>query len=170
MSDERQGEALWPALDNLPAGSGVVVRHYSLARAERRTLIDRVREIARPRGLVLIVAGPPDLATACGADGFHERSERIGPPELLRTMSAHDAAEIETAERVGADLVFVSPVFATRSHTEAPALGRAKFTSLVGQTDLPVVALGGMDAERAHSLAGTGMHGWAAIGALTPTN
>lgn len=168
MSDERQGEALWPALEQLPDDSGVVLRHYSLEADERLTLIDRAREIAARRGLILVVAGPPELALACGADGYHERSERIGPPGLLRTMSAHDAGELRLAERVGADLVFVSPVFTTRSHRGAPALGRVKFASLVARTNLPVIALGGMTEERAQGLVDTGMHGWAAIGALTP--
>ena len=168
MSDERQGEALWPALEALPKGSGIVVRHYSLAADERSALIGRVGRIARRRGLLFVTAGPPDLAIAADADGFHERSKRIGPPGLLRTLSVHNEEELRLAERVGADLVFVSPVFPTASHPQGEALGPEAFAALVRTTDLPVIALGGMNAERARALADTGMHGWAAIGALTP--
>lgn len=168
MTDERQGEALWPALDALPAGSGVVVRHYSLARTERRALIARVRTIARRRGLLFVTAGSPALAIASKADGFHERSARIGPAHLLRTMSAHNETELVTAERAGADLVFVSPVFSTRSHPGAATLGPRRLARLTWQTDIPVAALGGMTAERAQHLRSTGIYGWAAIGALTP--
>jgi thiamine-phosphate pyrophosphorylase len=66
--------------------------------------------------------------------------------------------------RGGADLVFVSPVFATRSHPGARALGRTRFRSLVRDCPVPLIALGGMDARNARSL---GTYGWAGIDAWT---
>ncbi|MGZ8345439.1 MAG: thiamine phosphate synthase, partial [Allosphingosinicella sp.] len=56
MTDERQGEGLWEALERLPRGSGVVFRHHGLARAERRKLFDRVVRVAKRRRL-LVLAG-----------------------------------------------------------------------------------------------------------------
>ncbi len=35
MTDERLGIRLWEAIDRLPKDSGIVFRHYALARAER---------------------------------------------------------------------------------------------------------------------------------------
>jgi thiamine-phosphate pyrophosphorylase len=159
MTDERQGEKLWAALERLPRGSGVVFRHYETpARAE---LFARVRRIARRRGLLLILAGPPALAKSWGADGSHGRHKRRR--SLVRTAPAHNLKEIRDAEHAGAQLIFLSPVFATRSHAEAKPLGRLKFASLARQTRLPVVALGGMNERRALA----GAYGWAAIDALT---
>src|SRR5690606_35566678 len=43
MTDERQGETLWAALDRLPRGAGVIVRHYSLPMRARRRLFARFR-------------------------------------------------------------------------------------------------------------------------------
>jgi thiamine-phosphate pyrophosphorylase len=83
-TDERQGERLWRALERLPRGGGVVFRHYSLPKPERRALFDRVRTIASRRGLVLVVAGAP----LAGADGAHGRRGRG-----LRTASAHNLRE-----------------------------------------------------------------------------
>ncbi|QLC22717.1 thiamine phosphate synthase [Parasphingopyxis sp. CP4] len=168
MTDERQGDQLWPALDALPRGSGVIVRHYSLSPSERRVLVARIRKIADGRGLVLVTAGSAKLARSSHADGFHARSGERGPPGLIRTMAAHNLAELRLAERVGADLVFFSPVFATESHPGAPSLGRVRFGELVRQSRIPVIALGGMTNSRAQSLAGFNIYGWAAIGALTP--
>lgn len=168
MTDERQGDRLWPALENLPRGSGVVVRHYSLADIERRALAARIRRIAQRRRLVLVVAGSPAFALRCRADGFHERSGRVGPPGLLRTMPVHDAREMVLANRVGADAVFVSPVFPTDSHPGAPALGRRGLARLAQGARAPVIALGDMTAGRARSLPRHAGYGWAAIGALTP--
>jgi thiamine-phosphate pyrophosphorylase len=67
MTDERMGEDLWDALARLPRGSGVIFRHY--ATRDRRALFDRVRSVARKRRLVLILAGTPGEAVACGGWG-----------------------------------------------------------------------------------------------------
>mgnify|MGYP003575328852 CR=1 FL=1 len=165
MTDERQGERLWRALHRLPRGSGVVFRHYSLPPNERRALFRRVRTIARSRGLLLLLAGPPDQARLWGADGSHGRRGPGTSGAGLRSAPAHDLPEIRKAEARGADLIFLSPVFPTRSHPGAKSLGPVRFGLLARQTRLPVVALGGMDARRARSLAGLGIHGWAAIDA-----
>ena len=154
MTDERQQEALWTALARLPRGAGIVFRHYTLSPRARRALFERVRRIARRRGLVLVVAGAERLA----ADGVHNRRGRG-----LATASAHDLGELRRAERAGADLVFLSPVFATRSHPGGRSLGRARFGLIAAQARVPVVALGGIDARKARGLSGA--HGWAAIDA-----
>jgi thiamine-phosphate pyrophosphorylase len=154
MTDERQGEALLPAIARLPRGAGIVFRHYSLPPAERRALWDQVRTAARTRGLTLVAAG----LTLPGADGAHNRFGRG-----LRTASAHNLREVRAAERAGAHLLFLSPVFPTRSHPGAPALGPRRFALLAHQTKLPAIALGGMDADKARSLGGA--YGWAGIDA-----
>lgn len=168
MTDERQGDRLWPALTDLPRGSGVIVRHHGLDKKARRDLIVRIRKIARARRLILVVAGSETLARATQSDGFHMRSAKIGPSTLLRTIAVHDLAELRLAERIGADLVFISPVFATESHPGKRSLGRARFGQLVRESRVPVIALGGMNMRRAESLQQFGIYGWAGIGALTP--
>jgi len=161
MTDERQGEGLWAALDRLPVGSGVVFRHYCLTPQERRHLFERVRQVARRRRLLLLLAGPPRLARAWRADGVHGR--RAGAARL-RTAPAHNLHEIRAAERSGAHLLFVSPAFPTRSHPGARALGPVRFRLLARAARLPVAALGGMTAVRARRL---GVARWAAIDAWT---
>lgn len=157
MTDERLGGVLLATVARLPEQAGVVFRHYSLAEAGRRALFDRVRAAAG--GRLLLLAGPADQAKAWGADGSHGR----GPGAGLRSAPAHDLAEIRAAEAAGADLIFLSPVFATNSHPGAEPLGPERFAALARETDLPVIALGGMNAERAEGLGGA--YGWAGIDA-----
>ena len=166
MTDERQRDGLWRALERLPRGGGVVFRHYSLPPAERRALFRKVRAIARRRGLRLLLAGPPHLAAAWGADGSHGRRP-AGRAIGLTSAPAHDLREIRSAERAGARLLFLSPAFETRSHPHAVALGPLRFARLARQTALPVIALGGMSAARARRLVASGVYGWAAIDAWT---
>jgi thiamine-phosphate pyrophosphorylase len=156
MTDERQGEALWTALDRLPPKSGIVFRHYGLGRSERRALWDEVRRIGTEKRLVLIVAGDP----LPGGHGCHNRRGRG-----ISTASAHSLAELKAAERAGVDLVFLSPVFPTRSHPEARPLGPRRFSLLAHQARVPVIALGGMDAEKARTLGGA--YGWGGIDAFS---
>lgn len=160
MTDERQGEGLLAAVERLPPyRAGIVFRHYSLPAGERRALFEQVKHIARRHGLTLLLAGPASRARAWGADGSHGRGRGGG----LRTVPAHNLREIRAAERAGAAAVFLSPVFPTRSHPGARALGPARFALLARRTALPVIALGGMTAERARRLRGA--HGWSAIDA-----
>ncbi|MBB4099697.1 thiamine phosphate synthase [Sphingomonas kyeonggiensis] len=159
MTDERMGDALWDALEHLPPGGGVVFRHYGLPPAERRALFARVLKVARRRRLVMIRAGNEPMRGEAGVHGGRGRG--------LRTAPAHDRREAMAAIRAGADALFVSPAFPTRSHPGATALGRSRFGLLVRGLDVPVIALGGMDARRARSLGRLGIHGWAAIDAWT---
>lgn len=160
MTDERMGERLWAALERLPRGSGVVFRHYGLPLAERRALFARVAMVTRRRGLVLLRAGEQRLGR--WEDGTHGTRRRV---RGWYSRAAHSPDEIAAGVRAGADLLFVSPVFATRSHPGAPALGAVRFGLLVRGVGVPVIALGGMDARRARRLRGLGVHGWAGIDA-----
>jgi len=164
MTDERMENRLFAAIDRLPRRAGIVFRHYSLIGAERRALFARVRRVARRRGLMLLLAGPADMAQAWGADGSHGRGR--GRWRGLRSSPVHDLREIRAAERAGADLLFLSPAFPTRSHPDAPVLGQADFARLARSSDLPVIALGGMNAERGRRLQAHGAYGWAAIDAF----
>lgn len=166
MTDERQGETLWAALAHLPRGAGIVFRHHHTPPAERRALFAQVRAVARARRLTLVLAGPPRLAAAWRADGVHGRRPTNRARRLLHTAPVHDLRELHAARRAGADLMFVSPVFATRSHPGGRVLGPLRFGT-IAQVGKRIVALGGMDARRARRLAALGSYGWAAIDALT---
>jgi thiamine-phosphate pyrophosphorylase len=164
MTDERQGEALWTALNRLPRGAGIVFRHYSLPPGERRKLFEAVKARAMKRGLTLILAGTAEEAVSRGADGVHNRQPAGAGPGLLHTAPAHRLREIRSAEQSGADLIFLSPAFPTRSHPGQKALGPLRFMLLARQARVPVVALGGMDGRRAKRL-GDAIYGWAGIDA-----
>jgi thiamine-phosphate pyrophosphorylase len=155
MTDERQGEALWEALERLPTGAGIVFRHYGLERGERRRLFERVRKVARRRRLFLMAAA------GLRGDGTHN-----GRGRGFRSASAHNLRELKSAERSGAALIFLSPAFATRSHPSARTLGPVRFGLISQQARVPVIALGGIDARNVQRL--PNVYGWAAIDAWIP--
>jgi len=162
MTDERMGEALWAALRRLPRGAGIVFRHYTLPAAERRTLYRRVARIARQRGLVMVRAGSARLGYE---DGVHGR-RGAG----LVTWPAHSRLEAIRAVRSGAAAIFVSPVFPTRSHPDAPALRDRRAGQVFAGLPVAAIALGGVTPTSGARLVRRGFHGWAAIDAWLAPN
>lgn len=160
MTDERLGNSLLPTLRALPKGSGIIFRHYATEARARRSLFDAVRRQARKGRHLLLLAGRPALARSWRADGTHGRHRGS------ITAPVHDLRELREAERLGAQVLFVSPVFATRSHPDAKGIGRLGLARLVHQTRRPVIALGGMTRTRFNTLRSTGIEGWAAIDGL----
>lgn len=166
MTDERLGDALWPAIDALPRGSGIVVRHYGLRLAERRTLFKRIERRARARRHRVIRAGPARLAA--GEAGVHGRLP--GRVRGLKTWPAHNRAEIVAGIRAGADVILVSPIFASRSHPGGKVLGPLRAALMIrrppGAAMRPrFIALGGMSQRRFARVKPLGFGGWAAIDA-----
>ena len=162
MTDERLGDRFWSAIDRLPEGSGIVFRHYSFDRDARARLAYRVSSICRERSFALAVAADADLARAVGADLVHKPQTKT--PGLPFSLAVHSKAEaVETAE-LGASLVFVSPVFETRSHPGRAALGPVLAAKIAQAARGPAIALGGMDARKFAHLS-DGFHGWAGIDA-----
>jgi len=86
-------------------------------------------------------------------------------PGLL-SVSVHNTGAMIAARRAGVDVIFLSPVFPTRSHPGAPTLGPMRFATLARLARCPVIALGGMNAARFRRLKPLGAYGWAAIDAL----
>lgn len=163
MTDEWLGDALLPSIAALPKGSGIVFRHYSLDAVERQKLFLAVSKVARQNRHILVIGGASFAAPALRAAGKHGRVRGA------ITAPVHSLREARAAERAGARLLFVSPIFATRSHPHAAVLGRVRFGLLIHNLKLPVVALGGMNAARARGLQSMKIYGWAGISALAVT-
>lgn len=147
LTDERMGAALWDALAALPRGSGVVFRHGATPERERAVLLTRIKRLARRRGLCLVEPGGT-------------RFPRLRP--------AHSLREAIAARRAGADAMLVSPVFPTRTHPGARALGPLRASRIARAVNVPAIALGGMTQRRFARLKRMGFAGWAAIDGLTP--
>jgi len=136
----------------LPRGSGLVARGVSPALWP---------ELARRRAGPLLLGAEPRAALRHHA-GLHWpdrpataallpflRARRAGAPWALLTVAAHGPAGLRRARRLRADLVFLSPIFATPSHPGAAALGPWRWAALARRAGRPVAALGGITAHTA---------------------
>jgi thiamine-phosphate diphosphorylase len=121
----------------------------------------------------LLLNAPVDVVHSIRADGIHLTSTRLMasssrplPSDLLVSAACHDAHQVLHASRIGADLLTISPVMPTATHTTAEPLGWPRFRELVALTDIPVYALGGMTLDTLPTARAAGAQGIAAIRAL----
>ncbi len=164
ISDARNDAALGHVLARLPRGSGFIYRHYHLPQGERRARFAELLHIARRRGHLVVLTGNPRQARRWGALGaYGEPGALAKGPRLLRLVTSHSLKELGKARRARADAVLLSPVFPTNSHPGGKSLGPVRFRLLAARAGLPVIALGGMTAQRARRL---GQRKWAAIDGL----
>jgi len=109
-----------------------------------------------------------DVALACGADGVHLRADSVSVA-AARTLapflvgrSVHTVAEAIAAS--GADYLIAGTVFPSVSKPSAAVLGVQGLKAIVDATTVPVLAIGGMTAERVPDVLRTGAAGIAAVG------
>ena len=162
----RIGEPLIVA-STMPKGSAIIMRDYDLP--DRAIRAQALRKACHARGVLFLIAGDDGLAEDTGADGVHWPSwqcDREKPAGMVASAACHNKEEIEQAEQDKADVVFLSPVFATDSHPGENTLGIDAFTDLAATSTLPVLALGGITTKTVHRLESTPASGFGAIGAF----
>ena len=171
VTDEQRMPNPLMAMSQLRAGDAVLLRHYGAP--NRRDLAFALAARCRVAGVRLVVGGDLELARSVGADGVHlpeglaDRTLAAKAAGFLVTVAAHDGAALVDAIRFGADAALLSPVFATASHPNAPALGVTRFSALVRESLIPVYALGGISASTAPRLWDSGAVGIAGVGAFS---
>lgn len=123
---------------------------------------------------LLFVNDRVDVALAVPTAGVQLRHGSL-PVSAARALnplwwigkSVHDLAEAEAARLSGADYLVVGPVFATASHPGRTPLGLERLKAIAAAVDgLPVIAIGGITADRVREVRGSGAYGVAAIRAL----
>ena len=164
LGGERPDDPLWQAVRNLPRGGGVIFRHYGWQPQQRAALLARLEAICLRRGLLMLVSG-----ASRSRGGVHRPGQsRARTAQGLTTASAHNRREMLEAFARGADLVFLSPLFPTRSHPGKPALGAARFGLIAQAAPGPVLALGGVSQRDLPRLKALGAAGFGAIDGWVP--
>jgi len=79
------------------------------------------------------------------ADQLTSLSSR--PDVLWLSASCHNEEEIEKANALEVDFIFISPVKETPSHPQACVLGWDEFARLAELAHMPAYALGGVNNE-----------------------
>jgi thiamine-phosphate pyrophosphorylase len=160
------------------AGPALAVHLRSRALAGR-ALLDLARalkEAIAPHGSWLAVNDRADVARAAGAEavvsgraGLTVHDLRRVAPSAMIGRSVHDAREARAAADEAADFLIAGAVYATPSHPDVPPAG-PDLVRVAAALGRPVVAIGGMTAERTTEAVAAGAWGVAAIRALWDAN
>ncbi len=151
----------------------VQVREKTGPALELYEITRRIVPDARKAGVGTLVNDRIDVALAAGADGVHLAAESL-PPGVARGLlgkhiigvSVHRLEEAREAANAGADYVTFGHVYPTSSKPGLPPRGIRGLAELVESVDIPVVAIGGIDASNVREVLGTGCAGVAIISAI----
>jgi thiamine-phosphate pyrophosphorylase len=153
----------------------VQLREKDLTARELLALARELRKICTAHGALLLINDRIDVALACDADGVHlpadsfsvrDARDLLGPSKIIG-CSTHSIAEVEAANRAGADFIVFGPVFDPISKSAyGPAAGIEALRAACEASDIPVYALGGITAERIAEISDTEIAGVAVIGAV----
>ena len=144
---------------------------------DREAILAEAREIqaiAARYHVPFVINDSVDIALACDADGVHVgqtdlmgRDVRalIGPDKILG-ITATTVELAVAAERAGADYIGAGAVFGTTTKQNAKNLSLDTLKAICQAVNIPVVAIGGINADNLPRLAGTGAAGAAVVSAL----
>jgi len=133
-------------------------------------------QVARARGVRLVVNDRVDIALALGADGVHLGQDDLGP-EAARALlgaravvgfSTHSVAQAVEAARLPVSYLAIGPVFGTASKQNPDPVvgleGVRRVRAAVGP--VPLVAIGGITRANARAVLDAGADSVAVISAL----
>lgn len=133
----------------------------------------QVRQVCQKYGVPLIINDDVKLAVACGAHGVHlgqgdmpaaKARELLG--DRIIGVTARTVELAQKAQADGADYIGAGAVFGTATKADAVPLDHAELKRICAAVDIPVVAIGGIDAGNIARLAGCGMAGFAVVSAI----
>ncbi|HYH26888.1 MAG TPA: thiamine phosphate synthase [Blastococcus sp.] len=170
-------EALAAVAAAVSAGAPVVqVRAKGCTDRVLHDFARQVVDLCVPAGVTCLVNDRVDVALAVGAHGTHlgatdlpvAAARRVAGPGHVIGGTARDP---DTARRLvseGADYLGVGPAWPTTTKTGLPdALGPAGVAAVASAVDVPVIAIGGVTAERVAALLTAGAAGVAVVGAVS---
>ena len=159
----------------LAAGGSGIALHARDRAAPVGTLAGvaaRFVALARPAEASVFVSARADVAAAVGAQGVQLAIDDLTPADARAVLphgwigrSVHDLAEASGARDEGADFLMVGPVYQTASHPGRTPAGPSLVAACAG-LGLPVIAIGGVSADRIPELRRAGAYGVAAIRGL----
>jgi len=156
------------------AGPAVALhaRGRSLTGAALTALARRMFAHAAPPEAAVFVNGRPDVARAIRAHGVQLGATDMATADARAVFaegwigrSVHSTAEAGQAADEGADFLMVGSIFQTATHPGYPAAGIA-LVEQAARFGLPIIAIGGITAERVRQVKNAGAYGVAAISAL----
>ena len=156
---------------------GVRIIQYRDKQADKKAYLKTARQLSaltKKSGAALILNDHWDLVRESGADGVNVGQEDLKKTSLaaIRKRVGEDAivgvsvgnlSQALRAQKLGADYVGVGPIFSTPLKKTDKIVGLTELKRIVKSTNIPVVAIGGINSTNVKKVLGTGCSRIAAI-------
>lgn len=134
----------------------------------------KIRKICRRYNAPLIINDNVEVALKSGADGVHlgqsdmsiEKARKILGDGKIIGGSARTVSLARLAERSGADYIGCGAVFGTATKSDAKFIGTQTLKSICESVKIPVVAIGGINADNSSKLQDCKISGIAVVSSL----
>ena len=133
-----------------------------------------IKRICHEHKVPLIINDNVQFAIDIDADGVHLGQDDMNPAEarkLLGTdkiigVTAKTVEQAKKAQADGVDYLGSGAVFGSTTKLNAKPMTKKLLREITAAVDIPVVAIGGINADNASTLKGTGIAGIAVVGAI----
>ncbi|MBC7765559.1 MAG: thiamine phosphate synthase [Hyphomonadaceae bacterium] len=151
----------------------VQLREKNMADADFLNLAKEIKLITDRYKIPFIINDNVDVAIAVNADGVHVGQSdmrasnvraRIG--DKIVGVSAQTVEQAVYAEQCGASYIGVGAVFSTTTKLDANTLSLETLSHICKAVSIPVVAIGGINAQNIAQLKGSGIDGVAVVSAI----
>lgn len=148
---------------------------------ERRATLETARQIQQmctEAGAIFIVNDWVDIAAIIGADGVHlgqrdipltEARKLMGAGQVIGTSNALQQEALDS-ESEGADYIAVGAMFATDTKQDTRPAGVETLRHVKGSVGVPVIAIGGINAENIGQIADAGADAACVASAITKSD
>ncbi|WP_455721928.1 thiamine phosphate synthase [Agathobacter sp.] len=141
--------------------------------AEKKEALE-IRRICHEYNAPLIINDNVQFALDIDADGVHLGQDDMDPAEARKLLgsdkiigvTAKTIEQAKTAESKGADYLGSGAVFGSTTKLDAKPMTKELLKEITASVDIPVVAIGGINADNAGELKGTGIAGIAVVGGI----
>jgi thiamine-phosphate pyrophosphorylase len=154
----------------------VQLRDKNLSPDEFYREAEQAMLVARHHGIKIIINDRVDIALAVGADGVHlgqddlpvEAARHLVGENVILGYSTHNLAQAQQAARLPIDYLAIGPVFPTSTKDSSNPVVGLTGLSAVRQAvpEIPMVAIGGIDAANRESVIAAGADAVAIISDL----
>jgi thiamine-phosphate pyrophosphorylase len=152
----------------------VQLRDHDLPAGELLEMARMIKRVTRGKAL-LVVNDRADIAQAVEADGL-QLPEAGLPTRVARNLigryavvgrSVHDVESAHRASQEGAEFVVAGTIYKSASKPDAKPSGTGIISEITKDSSLPVLAIGGVTADKVSEVIKAGAAGVAVIGAIS---
>ena len=178
ITDRRYNDrfTLYEQVEQALAGGATIVqlREKELEEVAFAKEASIIKRLCHQYGVPLIINDNLSVALQSGADGIHVGLNDMPIDEIRRKTSsdfiigatAKTVSQAQTAQRLGADYLGVGAVFPSSTKSDAVRITKEQLKEISTSVTIPIVAIGGITLENAHTLNDSGTSGIAVVSSL----